>query len=227
MAEQKNNKNLFLGLTIGLAAVVLIGVGIFIGQNEKWIAALKPLASENTQEQGADNKEIQVADKDNINGNVSAPIIIVEFSDFKCSYCLRFHQTMMQIVEDYPDKVAWVYRHFPLDSIHSQARPAAEASECAAEQDKFWEFSDGLFKNQSKLSSNLYKELALELGLNETQFKDCVSSRKYKDKVNEDQKQGIAMGVTGTPGSFLNDQPLGGAVSYENLKSIIDNLLEK
>jgi len=228
MTEQKKyNKNFFLGLTIGLVAAALIGTGIFIGQNEKWTATIKPLASENTQEEGVDNEKIQVVDKDNIKGNISAPITIVEFSDFQCSFCLRFHQTMMQIIEDYPDKVTWVYRHFPLDSIHPQARPAAEASECAAEQDKFWEFADGLFENQSKLGLSLYKELALELGLNGTQFEDCISSRKYKDKVATDLQQGVGLGVEGTPGNFLNNQPLGGAVPYENLKAIIDNLLEK
>ncbi len=228
MTEQQNyKKNFFLGLMVGLVAVALIGIGIFIGQNKRLTATVKPSASENTQEEAADNGKIQVVDKDNIKGNVGASITIVEFSDFQCSFCSRFHQTMLQIMEDYSDKITWVYRHFPIDSIHPQARPAAEASECAAEQDKFWEFADGLFENQSKLSPSFYKELALELGLDEVQFEGCVSSRKYKDKVETDLQQGVGFGVKGTPGSFLNNQPLGGAVPYENLKSMIDNLLEK
>jgi len=224
---KKYNKNFFLGLITGIAVVALIGVGIFIGRNEKLTATVKPSANENTQEEGVDNEKIQVADKDNVRGNVSAPITIVEFSDFQCSFCLKFHQTMMQIMEDYPDEIAWVYKHFPLDSIHPQARPAAEASECAAEQGKFWEFADGLFNNQSKLSPSFYRELALELGLDKVQFEDCVSLRKYKDNVEADLQQGVGLGIKGTPGNFINGQVLGGAVSYESLKLMIDSLLEK
>ncbi|MCP6718184.1 MAG: DsbA family protein [Patescibacteria group bacterium] len=226
MTNKDTTSKIFLkGLLTGLAIITLVGAGFLIGQNKN-VASVNPSLNENSQKKET-TKEIEISSDDNIKGDVSAAITIVEFSDFQCPFCLRFHQTMLQIMKDYPDKVTWVYKHFPLDSIHPQARPAAEASECAAEQDKFWEFSDGLFKNQSELGLNLYKELALELGLNEIQFKDCISSRKYKDKVEADLQQGIAAGVTGTPGSFLNNQPLGGAAPYENLKSIIDQILSE
>ncbi len=226
MTNKDTTSKIFLkGLLTGLAIIALIGAGFLIGQNKN-VASVNPSLNESSQKKET-TKEIEISSDDNIKGDVSAAIIIVEFSDFQCPFCLRFHQTMLQIMNDYPDKVTWVYRHFPLDSIHSQARPAAEASECAAEQDKFWEFSDGLFKNQSELGLNLYKELALELGLNEIQFEDCISSRKYKDKIEADLQQGIAAGVTGTPGSFLNNQSLGGAIPYESLKSIIDQILSE
>ncbi len=170
-------------------------------------------------------EELTVSEKDHIRGNPDAPVTIVEYSDFQCPFCARFHPTVQQILEDYPDQVRWVYKHFPLDSIHSEARPSAEASECAAEQGKFWEFADGLFENQSRLGSNLYKEIASKIGLNIGQFENCVSSRKYKDKVEADYQEGIKAGVTGTPGSFVNGEKIPGAVPYDYLKTTVEQAL--
>lgn len=98
--------------------------------------------------------KIQISDQDHIRGSVSAPVTIVEFSDLQCPFCGRFHPTLQKALQEYGDKVRWVYKHFPLDSIHAQARPAAEAAECIAEQkgdDGFWKFTDGVFKNQDRL----------------------------------------------------------------------------
>jgi len=171
--------------------------------------------------------EASVTEKDNIRGNVNAPITLVEFSDFECPFCAVFHPTVKQILNDYPDDVRWVYKHFPLDSIHLDARPAAEASECASEQGKFWEFTDGLFENQASLGKNLYTKLAQESGLNMSQFEACVSSRKYKDKVEADLQEGIKLGVNGTPGSFINGELVSGALPYANIKEIIEKILNK
>lgn len=81
-----------------------------------------------------------------VRGNQNAKITIVEFSDFECPFCKRFHQTMQQVISTYGNDVKWVYRHFPLDGLHQQARPEANMAECAYEQGKFWEFTDGVFK---------------------------------------------------------------------------------
>ena len=137
---------------------------------------------------------------------------------------------MEQVVAEYGDQVAWVYKHFPLDSIHAQARPAAEAAECMAEQagdEGFWEFTDEMLANQSRLGSSLYEQVAEEIGVNMNQFEDCVSSRKYKDRVEADYQQGLSLGVQGTPGSFINGIPVKGALPFSSIKQIIDSELNK
>lgn len=100
---------------------------------------------------GGDRADIQITDQDHVIGGVNAKVAIVEFSDFQCPFCQRFHPTMQRVLQEYGDDVKWVYRHFPLDSIHPRARPSAAASECAAEQDKFWEFMNALFANQDRI----------------------------------------------------------------------------
>lgn len=100
--------------------------------------------------------KIQVASEDHVRGNASAPVTIVEFSDLQCPYCAAFHPTLQRILQEYGDKVSWVYRHYPIDSIHSKARPGAEAAECVWEQkgdDGFWKFVDGVFKDQNRLQT--------------------------------------------------------------------------
>ncbi|MFH1839533.1 MAG: DsbA family protein [Nanoarchaeota archaeon] len=161
-----------------------------------------------------------------VKGNENAPITIVEYSDFQCPYCARFHSTMNQIMSEYPNDVKWVYKHFPLDSIHPIARKAAEASECAADQDSFWEYADELYSRQSILKESELTIIAEDIGLNIEEFDECLSSNKYSSKVSADRQDGSQNGITGTPGSFLNGRSLGGAMPYEELKKIIDSLLE-
>jgi protein-disulfide isomerase len=170
-------------------------------------------------------KNIAVNDGDYIRGNEDAKITIVEFSDFECPFCSRFHPTLQQAMGEYGDDVRWVYKHFPLDSIHPQARPAAEASECAGEQGKFWEYSDELFANQASLGDAYFKQLASQQGLNTSKFNDCLASGKYADKVEADYQAGIAAGVRGTPTSFINGQEINGAQPYASVKAAIDSLL--
>ena len=130
-------------------------------------------------------------------------------------------------MKDYAGKVRWVYRHFPLTSIHPNAQPAAEASECASEQGKFWEFADAMFANQESLSTDFYAKTAKDLGLNEARFKDCVATRKYQSLVTSNEQAGLAVGVQGTPGSFVNGVEIPGAVPYAQLKAAIDAAFAK
>ncbi len=173
---------------------------------------------------------LQISDSDHIRGNKNAPVKIVEFSDYQCSFCARHHPTMLQIMSEYGDQVAWVYKHFPLDSSHPEARPSAEASECIAEQagdDGFWQFTDTLFANQQRLGNDYYEEVAQEIGVNLSQFKECVSSRKYQQRVEADYQEGIKAGVTGTPGNYVNGISVKGAVPFAAFKQIIDSELNK
>ena len=135
---------------------------------------------------------------------------------------------MQQVMAEYGDQVAWVYKHFPLDSLHAQARPAAEASECVAEQageEGFWQFTDAMFANQESLSPTFYEQIAEEIGVNMSQFKDCVSSGKFQNRVEADYQQGISYGVNGTPGNFVNGVPVKGALPFSTIAQIIDSEL--
>ena len=232
--KTSSQKNIYLiPLAIIIAGVVIAGAVVFIGggkniSEKAQVAEISPSADSDSQPQPTKSEgtdQLIISEEDHVRGNPEALVTIVEFSDFQCPFCARFHPTVQQILENYPDQVRWVYKHFPLDSIHSEARPSAEASECSAEQGKFWEFADGLFENQSRLGNNLYKELASQAGLNMSQFEDCVSSRKYKDHVEADLQEGIKAGVTGTPGSFVNEELVSGAVPYGVLEATIKRAL--
>ncbi len=177
----------------------------------------------------------KVSDKDHIRGNKDAKVFLIEYSDFECPFCARFHPTAQQILDEYGDDVAWIYRHFPLDTIHLRARPAAQASECAAElggEDMFWSFIDEIFENQeTTLSDSGLKNTANKLGLDASAFSNCVESEKYKDKVEEQYQGGLTAGVTGTPGNFVVNSKgevwlIPGAVPFEILKESIDEALQ-
>ncbi len=163
--------------------------------------------------------------KDNhVRGNFNAPITLVEFSDFECPFCSRFHPTVTQALKEYGNKIRVVYKHFPL-SFHPQAQKAAEASECASEQGKFWEMHDKMFENQQLLGLEQFKKWARELKLNGSKFDTCLDSGKYAAKVAADQQEGEAKGVGGTPATFVNGQMISGAVPYATLKQAIDQAL--
>jgi len=154
----------------------------------------------------------------------------VEFSDFQCPYCSRLEPTLSALLDEYKGKIRLIYKHFPLTSIHDQAEPAAEASECAADQGKFWEFHDALYDDQSKLADGYYSELASQLGLNKSKFDDCLNSGKYKQKVADNSAEAQAAGAQGTPYTVVVDSkgktvPLNGAVSQSNFETVINQAL--
>jgi len=160
-------------------------------------------------------------DDDPTLGPEDAPVVIVEFSDYECPYCSRFRQeTLDQIIDTFGDDVLLVYRDFPLTQIHPHAQEAAEASECADDQDAFWAYHDLLFANQAALDTDSLISYAEELDLDVGLFTDCLESGKHTDEVVADLNDGRAYGVTGTPSFFINGVPLVGAqpfVSFENL----------
>jgi len=179
-------------------------------------------------------------DDDPFKGNPDAPVTIVEFSDFQCPFCSRFFdQTLPALEENYIDtgKVKLVYKDFPLDNLHPNARPAHIAAECADEQGKFWEYHDILFENQAgwnrlsstDLSSQL-NEYAATLGLNSASFDSCLSSEDIADEVNQDYLEAESYGATGTPTFFIGTEKDGfiklvGALPYTAFQGAIDNQL--
>lgn len=173
---------------------------------------------------------ISAVDKENdhIRGNVNAKISIVEFSDFECPFCQRFHETMQQVIDTYPDDVNWVYRHFPLESIHQNARSAAIGSECAAEQGKFWEFADAAFENYRTLAD--LTPVAQQAGLNMNAFNTCLNSGKYDDVVTADATEAQRAGGRGTPYSILVTEdgtmvPINGAQPFESVNATLQQYL--
>lgn len=160
-------------------------------------------------------------------GPEDAPVEFVEFTDYQCPFCKRFFvETYPEIRAEYADRVKFVVRNFPLRSIHPDAQKAAEAAECAFDQDKFWRYHDLLFANPENLSEADLKRYARELGLDGEQFDQCLDSGEKVDIVQRDVKDGYRFGVSGTPAFFINGQVLVGAQPAEVVRAFIDMALE-
>jgi protein-disulfide isomerase len=170
--------------------------------------------------------------KDNAMGDPNSPVKIIEFSDFQCPYCARFHQeTEQQIVDMYVStgKVYFVYRSYGA-WIGAESQKAAEAAYCAGDQNKFWEYHDILFNNQSgenvgDFANDRLNAFASTLGLDMNQFKACFNSGKYTERVLQDGTDGKAAGITGTPGFTVNGQLIDGAQPFSVFQTAIDTAL--
>lgn len=165
-------------------------------------------------------------DDDPVRGNKDAPVKIIEWSDYQCPYCKRNVDVLKQVEEKYGDKVAVVFRDFPLP-FHDKAEKAAEAAGCAGEQGKYWEFHDKLFADQSQLDVDGLKKTAGELGMDTAKFNSCLDSSKFKTEIQKDIEDGKLAGVTGTPASFINGKMVNGAAAFETYQAIIDSELAK
>jgi protein-disulfide isomerase len=160
-----------------------------------------------------------------IRGAAGAPVTVVEFSDFECPFCKQTHPTLKQLLERYPDKVRLAYRDFPLDSIHPQARRAAEAARCAQDQGKFWEYHDVLFAQSPQLALEDLRRYAGQVGLDVTKFDGCLAAGTHKAAVQRDLDEGNRLGITGTPAFFINGRTLTGAQPLEAFTRLIDQEL--
>jgi len=165
-------------------------------------------------------------DSTRVRGNPKAPVMIVEFSDYQCPYCHSVEPTIKQVLAKYGDKVSLSYRDFPLTQLHSQAEIAAEASRCALEQGKFWEYHDQLF-TASKLDKDALIGYARDLKLDDKQFSSCLTSEKYKAEIEKDLQEGRKAGINGTPGFFINGVLLTGAQGQDAFAHVIDDELAR
>ena len=172
--------------------------------------------------------------RDSLRGADNPKVTIVEYSDTECPFCKNLHLTLKKVVEEYPNDVRWVYRHFPLDQLHKKSRKEAEAAECAGEQGKFWEMLDLIYEvtpSNDGLDLEQLPELARKAGvINSNQFTRCLESGKYSEKVASDLADAQTAGGRGTPYSVLigsdgSKTPLSGAQPYEAVKAKIDGLL--
>jgi protein-disulfide isomerase len=157
-------------------------------------------------------------------GDANAPITLVEFSDFHCPYCRKAETVLEELRVRYAGKVKFVYRDFPLDSLHPQARAAAEASHCALDQGKFWEFHDRLFKIDDATQAALSR-IAKDIGLDFNAFESCRNSGKYKNDVQASSQEGARLGINATPTFFINGRIVLGAQPIESFVSIIEQEL--
>ena len=231
MGIKSTNESSFKPTTIAVLFLIIgLLAGIIIGLNLPSI-----LLSFQPEEDETSFLRVEgvSSDDDPFLGSPEAPITIIEFSDFECPFCKRFFDgTLKDIITNYVDtgKVKYVLRDFPLSGIHPNAEIAAEAANCANEQDKYWEFHDLLFENQEDwVSGNTtveFKKYSSSLGLNGAQFDLCLENRKYVDEILKDMQDGFDAGVQGTPTFYINGVKVVGAQVYSVFKQVIDEELE-
>lgn len=208
-------------MTILITVVVLVGgIGLL---------AVSSGDSLSTEEKDA----LLIKENSHVANNPEASIKVVEFSDFECSACATYYPELKQIKEEYPEDITFVYRHFPLRSIHPNAQRAAEASEAAASQDKFWEYHDILFENQTEWATisnteelnDKFAEYAKEVELEDLEnFEQDIANRTYQEKVNQDLADAESLNLRGTPTVFLNGKRVANP-TYDSLSQQINELL--
>ena len=244
-------KSTFNGLVVALIGITIIATffaGVYVSnfdsnqvseeELQEAISKLELKLLQNQLPTGQPTPIVKIsADDDPVIGDPNAPISIIEFSDFQCPFCARFHiQTLPSILEEYVDqgKVKLIFRDFPIQNIHPNALPASVAAECANEQGKFKEMHDKLFDNQKEWSGletanamSLFSQYALEMGLEQEVFDSCLTNGKYIEEIRNDLNDGRTYGVSGTPGFFIGNDQIGyvelkGAQPFESFKKVID-----
>lgn len=176
----------------------------------------------------------EVSSEDHIRGSLDAKVFLIEYSDLECPFCQRFHPTVEQVLDEYGDDVAWVYRHFPLNSIHPNAQRAAEASECVAQlggNDAFWQFVDDVFAQSGPdLSVDGLADFAAGAGVDTASFASCLESESTKDLVDQDASDAQSAGATGTPSTFIvsasgDSRLIPGALPFAQVQQAVDEAL--
>lgn len=185
----------------------------------------------------AATKKPEVTNTDWYRGNKNAKVTLVEYSDFECPFCQRFHPTMTQVMKEFGDKVKWVYRHYPL-SFHANAQKAAEASECVgklAGNEAFWKFADLYFERTAGggtgFALDKLADLGAEAGANKQAVQSCLDKNEMAQKVKDQMAAGTSEGVSGTPGTIIidaqgNTQFVNGALPFDQIKPMIDTALK-
>lgn len=211
-------------ILLGIAGVVIIG-GVL----------LAIFANPQPKEPGAPvGKDSLIRENSHMTGSRDAKVTIVEFGDYQCPACKAVQPEIEAVLAEYKDNpnVNFVFRNFPLDTIHPNAHVSAEAAEAAGAQGKYWEMNHMLYEKQAEWSASLtpidiFAGYAAELGLNVDQFKSAVQQRLYADIINTDYKDGEAIGVNSTPTFFVNGQKQDKVLNRAELKALIDAELAK
>ena len=169
--------------------------------------------------------KIPVTEKDHIQGELGAPVILVEYGDYECPHCGRAYPVVQRVQKHFGKRMGFVFRNFPLNEIHPNAEAAAETAEFAGANGRFWEMHDGIFENQGSLSLPMLLELAKELGLSESGLGGALTSREFAARVKSDFIGGARSGVNGTPTFFINGERFDGPAEFEGLVAGIDGAL--
>lgn len=237
MTTSKNSS----GSSLAIPLAIIVGFGM-IASAIYFGGQKTPLAVEKQQQGQAVEEATPISGitaEDHVRGNPNAPIVIVEYSDFDCPFCKSFHATMNTVMDRYAadGKVAWVYRHFPIENLHPSAPYIAAASECAAElggNETFWAFSDLVFgerETNAMTDTSRLPEFATAVGLDSAAFKECLESERTVPLVAADLSEGVNAGVRGTPFSFIliagQQLPVNGAQQVDYMSANIDNLIEQ
>lgn len=200
---------------IGIVILAIIGFGV-------WKYASAPeVPSEKVD-------LLTVTETDWVKGEVSAPVTLVEYTDFQCPACGAYYPLIKQLTEELGNKVRVVIRHYPLMQIHKNALPAARAAEAAGRQGKFWEMYDQLFTNQSEWSGaddptkSIFPSYAGKIGLDIEKFRQDMADASLDEKINRDRQSGNDLEITGTPTFFLNGKKLENPRSIEEFKSLVE-----
>lgn len=218
-----------------LVFVLIIGVlfGLLVYSEYRKISSGEPSTFANT------NQDTNVTDISNLNfvpgvdddpaiGSVDAAVTIIAFEDYQCPFCQEAELIIQELLLEYPEDILFVYRDFPLYTIHPQGQPAALAANCAGEQGQYWEYHDALYANQSALSqAGIYEQLADQLGMDAENFSSCVTSERYKSEVQADQDEGLLADVDSTPTWFVNGVKYTGVLSLEQWRTVVDYELSK
>jgi protein-disulfide isomerase len=219
---------------IGLILGILVGFLVWgLNPASPPATATAPVVQETGQASGVEDLasqlenlpryDVTISEDDPIKGNEDAPITIIEFADFQCPFCQRHaEETYPRLIEQYGDQIRFVYKDFPLSSIHPEAYPSALAAQCAQAQNKFWEYHDLLYSARLELGRETYLAYAEELGLDVAAFTTCLDDQTYAETVQEDYNFGQELGVSSTPTFFVNGVAVVGAQPYEVFAEIID-----
>jgi len=160
----------------------------------------------------------KVLPTDHVRGNPAAKFTIIEYSDFQCPFCAKMHEAMKSVIKETDTR--WVLRHFPI-AAHPFAAKAAEASECAGDQGKFWEYSDALFELKTPMTEGTFLKVAQDLNLDWMVFSVCMTSGKYTKAVPAQHEAGVKKKISGTPTFYLNGKRFGGFVPIEELRKMM------
>ena len=159
-------------------------------------------------------------------GDASAPVTIIEYTDFQCPFCSRVQPTIDAVLEQYGGSVRHVFKELPLP-MHAQAKLGAEAALCAGDQGQFWEMHDWLFANKNSINRDALAAQGATLGLDVDEFNGCIDAEKYSRLIEEDMQEANSFGITGTPGFLINGRVLRGAVPLEQFQAVINEELRK
>lgn len=166
--------------------------------------------------------KVPVSPDDHVQGDLDAPVVLVEYGDYECPHCGRAHPIVQRLQKHFGHRMTFVFRNFPLSEIHPDAEAAAETAEFAASRDRFWEMHHAIFENQSSLGMPMLVELARTLGLSTGDLEAALDGGTFADRVRSDFLGGVRSGVNGTPTFFINGERHDGFFEFDDLVAAIE-----